>query len=71
MRVLTVVSATDQRDLSTYVAVDFASDDQPERCEWCPAWRFDWVDTPEGNTVLREWHLPSCGVAIEWAEITE
>jgi len=62
---------TEDRDLSSYVAIDFAFDDTPERCSWCPDWRFEWVDLPGDLTVLREWHLPSCGVAIEWAEITE
>ena len=62
---------TDERDLSTYVAIDFASDDTPDRCSNCPAWRFEWVDLPDEGAVLREWHLLGCAVAIEWGEITE
>ena len=54
------------RDLSTMVAVDFEADDPPERCTWCPAWRFEWVDLEEGHTVLREWHLTNCPVAKKW-----
>jgi hypothetical protein len=61
----------DERDLSAYVAIDFAADDTPERCSYCPAWRFEWVDLPDEGTVLREWHLLACEVAIEWGEITE
>ena len=56
------------RDLSTMVAVDFEGTDQPERCNWCPNWRFEWVDLDEGHTVLREWHLPTCRVVTEWEE---
>lgn len=56
------------RDLSTMVAVDFERTDRPERCEWCPAWRFEWADLEEGHTVLREWHLPTCRVVTEWEE---
>jgi len=56
------------RDLNTLVAVDFESTDTPERCLWCPEWRFEWVDLEDGITVLREWHLPTCQVAIEWAD---
>ncbi len=56
------------RDLSTMVAVDFEGTDHPEPCEWCPDWRFEWVDLDEGHTVLREWHLPTCRVVTEWEE---
>lgn len=56
------------RDLSTMVAVDFEGSDTPERCEWCPDWRFEWVDLDDGSTVLREWHLPQCSVVAEWEE---
>ena len=56
------------RDLSTMVAVDFEGTDKPDRCEWCPNWRFEWVDLEEGHTVLREWHLPDCRVVTEWEE---
>ena len=56
------------RDLSTIVAVDFEDTDHPERCDWCPDWRFEWVDLEEGYTVLREWHLPTCRVVTEWEE---
>lgn len=56
------------RDLSTMVAVDFEGTDHPDRCEWCPAWRFEWVDLDDGHTVLREWHLPTCRVVTEWEE---
>lgn len=59
------MTATNPRDLSTYVAVDTAADDAPERCLWCPDWRFEWVDLPDGTSVLREWHLPTCTVAID------
>lgn len=60
--------SVDSRELSTMVAVDFEATDQPERCEWCPAWRFEWVDLDAGITVLREWHLPSCSVVTDWEE---
>ena len=56
------------RDLSTMVAVDFEGTDRPERCNWCPNWRFEWADLEEGHTVLREWHLPTCRVVTEWEE---
>ena len=56
------------RDLSTMVAVDFEGTDHPQRCEWCPDWRFEWVDLEENHTVLREWHLPTCRVVTEWEE---
>ena len=58
------------RDLSTYVSVEFQADDPPERCAWCPNWRFEWVDLADEGTVLREWHLLTCEVAIKWGEIT-
>ena len=56
------------RGLSTMVAVDFEGTDHPERCDWCPDWRFEWVDLEEGHTVLREWHLPTCRVVTDWEE---
>jgi len=56
------------RGLSTMVAVDFEGTDHPERCDWCPDWRFAWVDLKEGHTVLREWHLPTCSVVTDWEE---
>lgn len=62
------VATEDSRDLSTMVAVDFEVDDKPERCEWCPDWRFEWIDLEDGHTVLREWHLPTCSVVTEWEE---
>lgn len=55
-------------DQSTMVAVDFEHTDHPDRCEWCPDWRFEWVELEEGHTVLREWHLPTCRVVTEWEE---
>jgi len=58
----------DSRGVSKMVAVDFAGTDQPERCDWCPSWRFEWVDLAEGHTVLREWHLPTCRVVTDWEE---
>ncbi len=62
------MTETGERDLSSMVAVDFEHDDPPQRCDHCPDWRFQWVDLPAGETVLREWHLPTCPVVTEWEE---
>lgn len=58
--------AVSENELATMVAVDFAADDTPERCSWCPGWRFEWVDINGEVTVLREWHLLTCPVPISW-----
>jgi hypothetical protein len=49
---------------------EFQADDPPERCDWCPEWRFEWVDLPNegqcsGSGTFRRAKSPSSG------EITE
>ena len=46
--------------LADLVAVDFDANKTPEPCGYCPTWRFEWIDEPDGTTALREWHLPDC-----------
>jgi hypothetical protein len=46
--------------LGDLLPVDRDADQPPEPCSYCPGWRFEWVDGPEGGSVLREWHLADC-----------
>jgi hypothetical protein len=46
--------------LGELVAVDFDASQTPEPCSYCPTWRFEFVDAPDGSSVLREWHLVDC-----------
>ena len=46
--------------LADLVAVDLDATENPEPCSFCPGWRFEWVDLPEGGSVLRQWHLTEC-----------
>jgi hypothetical protein len=47
--------------LGDLVAVDFDADRTPVPCSYCPNWRFEFVDAPEGeSSMLREWHLADC-----------
>jgi hypothetical protein len=46
--------------LTDLVAVDTDATSAPEPCSYCPAWRFEWADLPDGSSSLREWHLADC-----------
>jgi hypothetical protein len=50
--------------LGALIAVDFPSDRrQLQPCEYCPGWRFEFLDDEHGRSLLREWHLPDCETA--------
>ena len=50
--------------LGDVVAVDFDATKTPAPCDYCPSWRFEWVDIEGNGSVLREWHLRECTMAI-------
>lgn len=56
---------------SGLVSVDYEGGDDPERCQWCREWYYEYLHSELGGSVLREWHRPDCPSITQWIDSSE